>query len=104
LPNSILANNNSCGHIVMNNYSFLASQIQKSLSPKSVAVPTGMSPGRLPGDPQPQPQPNSFAGVGKTETSPGAKRPRKGSGGTLSLKLQTSGPVNNIDNVRQFIF
>ena len=97
------ANNNSCGgnlSINVNNFSFLAGQIQKSPSPKSASGPGQMSPGRAPGDPQQQQQPlNSFSGVGKTDGGPGAKRPRKGSGGTLPLKLLTTPTMNNVDNV-----
>ena len=113
---SALGNNNSCGGNI-NNFSsiVLSSQIQKSQSPTSVPAQGGMSP--TPGRPrdqlpqqhsplqQPQQQQPSFAGVGGKPDVPtggsGAKRPRKGSGGALPLKLQTSQvPVNNIDNVR----
>ena len=105
-PNVSVAhvNNNSCGgnnlSINVNNFSFLAGQIQKSQSPKSASGPGQMSPGRAPGDPQQQQQQlNSFSGIGKTDGGPGAKRPRKGSGGTLPLKLQTPTTMNNVDNV-----
>ncbi len=111
----------------LNNFSSitLSSQIQKSLSPTTVPTQGGMSPTPAPGRPREQPQPQqqqqqqspqpqlqqqpspSFMGINKSEGSPGgtgAKRPRKGSGGTLPLKLSTSQvPVNSIDvNVSDF--
>ncbi len=112
----------------LNNFSSIAlsTQIQKSLSPTTVPTQGGMSPTPAPGRPREQPQPQqpqqqqqllqpqpkqqptpSFAGINKSDGSPGgtgAKRPRKGSGGSLPLKLSTSQvPVNSIDvNVSYF--
>jgi hypothetical protein len=127
---SVPGNNNSCSanlsvpglnNIPVNNFSSIAlsSQIQKRLSPTTVPTQGGMSPIPAPGRPREQLQPQqqqpqlqqqpspSFASINKSDGSPGgtgAKRPRKGSGGSLPLKLSTSQvPVNSIDvNVSGF--